>query len=124
MTSEMTWIAVAVAVGVVLLLIGLVINRLQPNAYSAPSSWRKSPFKVGSRYRVLRSFRGLRDSFSAGEVLVYKSQGYSRYDGATGYFFESPNDSTTRAWDVGDEEDLSVWSTIFEEVVPSPAQRT
>jgi hypothetical protein len=116
MKPEMNWIAVAVAVGVVFLVVGLVINRLQPSAYSAPTSPRKSPFKVGRRYRVLRSFRAMRDAFSAGEILVFKSEGYSRYDEAAGYFFEALDDPRTRAWDVRDDEDLSIWKTLFEEV--------
>ena len=118
MTSDMKWIVVGGACGVVLLVVGLVINRLQPREFRVVQSWRKAPFKVGSRYRVLRSFQALRDAFSAGEILVYKSEGYSRYDGATGYFFEAPDDPRTRAWDVGDDEDAAVWNTLFEEVPP------
>ncbi len=123
MTSEMTWIAIAVGVAAVFLVIGVLFTRLQPSGFSAPTPWRKTPFTVGRRYRVLRSFQALRDSFSVGEILVYKSVGYSRYDGMTGYFFEAQDDPRTRAWDVGDEEDLSVWKTLFEEVAPSSVVR-
>ncbi|HEY7370768.1 MAG TPA: hypothetical protein VIF57_01225 [Polyangia bacterium] len=83
--------------------------------------WRQSPFVVGKTYRVLRTFQAMRDAFTAGEILVYRSCGWSRYDGVTGYFFQAPHETLFRAWDVRDEEDLSVWTTLFEPLPLTPA---
>ena len=122
MASEMTWIAVAVVVGLIVLVFYFVVGRLVgwPGSASAPKSPRRSPFKVGRSYRVLRAFQS-RDAFPAGEILVYKSEGYSIYDGATAYFFETMSDQQSRTWAVRDDEDLEVWRTLFEEVLPISA---
>jgi hypothetical protein len=80
------------------------------------SGWRVSPFKEGKSYRVLKDFQAMRGAFRAGELLVYRSAGWSRYDGVTGFFFEPPSDAGTRVWDVRDEEDLSMGKQLFEEV--------
>jgi len=122
MTSGTTWIAVAVAFCLVLFAFNSIIGRFQ--GPSAPRPWRRSPFKVGRSYRVLQTFQAMRDAFTAGEILVYRSQAYSLYDGVTGYFFDSPTDGRTRAWDVSDDEDLAAWKVLFEEVVPTPGPLT
>lgn len=70
------------------------------------------PFRPGARYRVRTSFKALRSSFAAGEVLVYESSAWSRYDGITGYFF-AREDGGSRAWDVPDDEPVD-WQALFE----------
>ncbi len=75
-----------------------------------------TPFTPGRHYRVRVDFKALRDSFAAGEVVVFDSQAWSRYDGITGCFFRQDGCEGLRVWDIADEEDVSVWKTLFEEV--------
>ena len=70
------------------------------------------PFAVGQRYRVLKDFKSLRDAFLAGEVLIYESTAWSRYDGITGYFFQDLN-GRGRMWDIYDDEDIRIWKELF-----------
>src|SRR5262245_57877153 len=121
----MTIWAIAVAIPV-LMWVGAMLFR---NARSFPpevgpsttwTGWRQSPFKVGRTYRVRDSFKALRDSFTAGEVLVYRSQNWSRYDGVTGYFFTAPNDDKIRRWDLPDADDIATWKKLFEDVSVTP----
>ena len=44
------------------------------------------PFVKGRRYKVRQNFKALRSEFQAGEVLIFESRAWSRYDGITGYF--------------------------------------
>ena len=76
--------------------------------------WRQSPFVVGHRYRIRRDFQAQRDSFRAGEVLIYDRDAYSRYDGCTGYFFSQLGAPRLRSWDIHDEADLTIWQELFE----------
>ncbi|HEY1051750.1 MAG TPA: hypothetical protein VGE39_18390 [Prosthecobacter sp.] len=75
-----------------------------------------TPFTPGRRYRVRAAFKALRDSFEGGEILIFDSQAWSRYDGITGYFFRQPDRKGLRMWDIADEEDISIWKTLFEEL--------
>ena len=89
-------------------------------------SLMSTPFSPGSHYHVRADFKALRDSFVSGEVLIFDFQAWSRYDGITGYFFRQPGVEGLRVWDIADEEDVSVWTTLFEEVpeegfLPDPA---
>lgn len=74
------------------------------------------PFKTGAVYRVRCDFVALRDTFSAGEILIYDRSAWSRYDGITGYFFRQEGREGLRLWDIEDDADLSVWKELFEEV--------
>lgn len=86
--------------------------------------WRMSPFMVGKRYRVRKDFTCLRDDFKAGEVLVFDSDAYSRYDGYTGYFFSQVGARRLRTWDIDDDDDLEVWRDLFEEVLTDETRAT
>jgi len=117
----MTIWAIAVAIPALVWLGALLVR----NARSFPpevgpstpwTGWRTSPFRVGKTYQVRESFKALRDSFTGGEVLVYRSQNWSRYDGVTGYFFTAPNDDKIRRWDLPDADDIATWKTLFEEL--------
>lgn len=83
---------------------------------AAAESWPPCPFQAGHSYRVRRSFTALRDVFKEGEVLVFESCAWSRYDGITGYFFSKPGQVGTRAWDLPDELDFGSWREFFEEI--------
>ncbi len=72
------------------------------------------PFVIGKRYRVRKSFEALRDTFTEGDVLIYDSTAYSRYDGITGYFFVKEGSTKMQWWDIPDYEDLNVWKELFE----------
>lgn len=69
-------------------------------------------FQPGARYRVRTSFKALRSTFVEGEMLVYESSAWSRYDGITGYFFLC-EDGGSRSWDVYDDQP-SDWQALFE----------
>ena len=76
------------------------------------------PFVKGRRYRVRQDFKALRSHFHAGDVLVFESRAWSRYDGITGYFF-SREAGGGAAWDVPDEDEgteLPKWRELFEEL--------
>ena len=62
--------------------------------------WRECPFTRGKHYRVRKTFKALRDTFSAGEVMTFDSDAWSRYDEITGYFFRQPGRDHLRAWDI------------------------
>jgi hypothetical protein len=76
--------------------------------------WRPCPFNVGASYRVKRDFTAMRGSFTAGEVLTFHSDAWSRYDGITGYFFRQTGKEGIKAWDLPDDEDLEIWRELFE----------
>lgn len=78
--------------------------------------WRECPFTVGRRYRVRSSFKALRDAFTAGDVLTYEADAWSRYDGITGYFFRQQGGGRLQVWDIDDDADISVWTDLFEEL--------
>lgn len=83
----------------------------------ASRSWRSCPFKVGGLYRIKRDFAALRDRFIAGEEMRFHSDAWSRYDGMSGYFFAQESGRQLRAWDICDNDDISVWTELFEEVI-------
>ncbi|TDU62526.1 hypothetical protein EI77_04627 [Prosthecobacter fusiformis] len=83
---------------------------------SPASSSPGDPFVIGRHYRVRRTFKALRDHFTEGELLIFDSRAWSRYDGMTGFFFSQPGRENIRAWDIGDYEDLSIWTELFEEL--------
>jgi hypothetical protein len=58
-------------------------------------------------------FVAMRESFTAGETLVYVESAYSRYDGVSGFMF-SDSIRKTRTWNVSDDEPLESWSQLFE----------
>ena len=75
-----------------------------------------NPFVVGRRYRVVREIEALRDTFREGEILVFHSQAYSRYDGIMGYFFSQAGVRGLRSLDVADGEDVAAARARFEEL--------
>ena len=82
------------------------------------------PFVKGRRYKVRQNFKALRSEFQAGEVLIFESRAWSRYDGITGYFF-SRQSGGGAAWDVGDEDEaagLPKWRELFEELAQEGAE--
>jgi len=78
--------------------------------------WRESPFVVARCYRARKDFKSLRDSFHAGEVLVFVREAYSHYDNQTGFFFSQPGTHQMRVWDIHDDEKLEIWRALFEEI--------
>ncbi len=78
--------------------------------------WRECPFTRGRQYRVRQSFAALRDSFTAGDILTFDSDAWSRYDGITGYFFRQPCRERLRVWDIDDDADIQIWRELFEEL--------
>lgn len=76
--------------------------------------WRECPFEPGRAYRVRRSFVALRDSFTAGEVLTFDSDAWSRYHGITGYFFRQSGGGSLRVWDLEDDADVQDWRLFFD----------
>lgn len=78
------------------------------------SGWREDPFEAGKRYKVIRDFKSLRDSFHESEELTYSKQTYSRYDGQTGYLFIDDTD-TVKVIDVHDDDPIE---TVIEKLSP------
>jgi len=70
--------------------------------------------RVPATLFVRRDFGSLRDNFTAGEILTFRYDAWSRYEGMTGYFFEQP-DAKWRIWDISDDDDLEIWKELFEE---------
>lgn len=84
-----------------------------------PKPPHRSPFRRGRRYRVVKSFEAERDRFEAGEILIYRRDAYSIYDGLTGYFFsETTASRRMRVWDWDDYNGPPKWRCVFE---PLPA---
>ena len=82
--------------------------------------WRECPFTRGRRYRVRQSFAALRDTFTAGDILTFDSDAWSRYHGITGYAFRQPGRETLRVWDIDDDADIQIWQQLFEELADTP----
>ena len=78
--------------------------------------WRECPFSRGRRYLVRKSFAALRDSFTAGDILTFDSDAWSRYHEITGYFFRQQGRDTLRVWDIKDDADILIWRELFEEL--------
>jgi hypothetical protein len=76
--------------------------------------WRECPFTRDRRYRVRQTFTALRDCFTAGEVLTFDSDAWSRHDGITGYFFRQRDREALRVWDIDDDADMDIWKELFE----------
>jgi hypothetical protein len=84
-------------------------------------SWRPCPFRAGVSYRILHDFRssdgligGNGASVSAGQILVFEFESWSRYDGATFYLFRNVSGEIC-VWNLGDEEDIDKWRQFFDE---------
>jgi hypothetical protein len=80
------------------------------------------PFQFGATYRVREDFAAERDSFRAGEELVYWRYGSSTYDGMQGWFFRQPGAPTVRSWDLPLGEDpRPAFMRLFEQLAgPDP----
>lgn len=79
------------------------------------------PFEYGAVYRVRAAFTAPRDSFRAGEILVYWRFAQSVYDGMQGYFFRIPGSGNVRPWDMSLGADTRCWSELFERTAdPAP----
>lgn len=86
------------------------------NTHLETRPWRACPFTPGRAYRVRQNFAALRDSFTAGDVLTFDSDAWSRYDGITGYFFRQAGRDRLRVWDIDDEAEIRIWQELFEEL--------
>lgn len=73
-------------------------------------------FEVGRRFRVIKAFVNLGDSVSIGDVLIFKSIAYSRYDCAYGYFFMIERNGKETCWLNYDDDQPEVWRDFFEEI--------
>lgn len=74
------------------------------------------PFRVGAIYRAKKDFTALRDRFTAGQLLTFKREGHSWYDGIRGFFFSQPGTDEIRVWDIYDSDDIAIWRELFEEM--------
>jgi hypothetical protein len=77
-------------------------------------SWRPNPFKIGRTYRIKQDFRSIQFTFVSGQIVRFKSEGYSRYDSATIYAFEDTITGENFQWWLSDNEDESRWEELFE----------
>jgi hypothetical protein len=79
---------------------------------------RSSRFKVGRSYRVLRAFQSGMDEFVPGEVLVFQSVSYSRYDESSAFLFRAAVGGELKTWFLYDA-DLDNGAELFVEVPES-----
>jgi hypothetical protein len=86
------------------------------------------PFRPGASYRVRQDFEAFRDTFREGEILIFRRDAFSRYDGMHGYMFSSQgNDGCDRVWDTDiypnpiPTRNVKLWKDFFEEVDLSEA---
>ena len=61
-------------------------------------------------------FKSVLDAFKKGEVIIFESADYSRYDSATIYTFQSDDTGDRKQWFLSDEQASDVWKTFFEEI--------
>ena len=73
------------------------------------------PFKHGASYRVVSDFSYYGFAFTRGEVLIFKHDGYNRYDEGTVYEFLS-SEGVRKDWILYDGESLDVAWRYFERV--------
>jgi hypothetical protein len=79
---------------------------------SAP--WYSVPFTEGVAYIARSTIIGDFDRIEKDSVLVYRSTGFSRYDGYIGFFF-TDSDGKKRRWDINDSLDpVSEAKKLFE----------
>jgi hypothetical protein len=94
---------------------------LSPRPPVNTPSWRKSPFKSGQNYVVLKDFNSTSGAFRFGETLKFSHEEWLIDQSLTSYFFADESD-VLRCWEVYDEEDLSRWAMVFAPVPnPSPS---
>jgi hypothetical protein len=74
-------------------------------------------FRSGCEYSVKTTFEALRSSFAQGEVLIFTSDAYSRYDSCTGFFFYDPLTGEVKAWDVHDSERPEEMAPLYFELI-------
>lgn len=76
-------------------------------------SWRRCPFRVAGLYRVLKTFDSAGSHFSAGDVVRFERESYSRYDAATVYEFVSESRTEPLQWWFADNEPDEKPSELF-----------
>jgi hypothetical protein len=79
-------------------------------------SWRPSPFVVGQRYRVNKSFASAFSNFTADETLVFEKEQYSRYDSSSVYVFRNVSSNEAKEWWLHDEQPLESWQEYFQPI--------
>jgi hypothetical protein len=73
----------------------------------------KCAFKKGSRYKVKLNFTSGGSNFTAGEVLIYDSGGFSPYDNCFVAAFLSQDENKRKDWyNAPDDNDL--WQEYLE----------
>jgi len=66
--------------------------------------WYPVPFEKDHAYVAISDIPGHLDRIEKGERLVYRSTGFSSYDGYIGFFF-TDGSGRDRRWDIYDEAD-------------------
>lgn len=74
-------------------------------------------FVKGALYRVKKSFESGRSKFASGDVVTFKGGGYSHYDNAICYAFESLLDGDDKTWWLHDGQAPELWQDLFEPVL-------
>jgi|GEM_PF-7127000 len=75
----------------------------------------RRPFIPEGRYRVRQSFSTSSGPFYEDEILTYKRQAYSHYDGITFFMFEDSS-GRVRSWEVSDREATDERESLVEEL--------
>ena len=64
--------------------------------------WRKCPFEVGKKYKVLKSISFLNHHFKEGETVVFETCSYDFHRGVTMFSFTNTDNSESNIWHVFD----------------------
>ncbi len=75
---------------------------------------KRDIFTAGSRYRAKKSFMSGDSTFLYDEILIFESDGYSRYDDCFIYTFHSQTDGQKKSWWLGYGEPSTAWLDFFE----------
>lgn len=87
-------------------------EQIGPAAQLTPT-WRDAPFRVGARYRVVKSAPPPSSpALSPGEIVTYQGSGYSRYDGYSIYYFLTES-GLVHEWWLGDDDPVETWQPLF-----------
>lgn len=71
------------------------------------TAWRKPFFFKGAHYQVRRPIQSEGFTFEQGEEVVFESEAWSRYDGATSYVFQSVHNRETKVWMLDDDSTVT-----------------
>jgi hypothetical protein len=75
------------------------------------------PFREGRRYLVRLDYSFLNHCLRAGEVVVFRTHGYSAKEGVMRYWFRKADSDEMNAWHIfGNQKQTIQWYEMFDEL--------